>query len=84
MTVGEGGIRVPLIISGPGVEGGGRQIDAFAYVWDLMPTLLDIADVEYPTEFQGSQIEVPRGRSIRGLLDGSADQLLNLSAIDGH
>lgn len=27
MTVGEGGIRVPLLISGPGVKGG-RQVDA--------------------------------------------------------
>jgi hypothetical protein len=40
MPVGEGGIRCPLLIAGPGVKGG-RQVDAFAYVWDIMPTVLD-------------------------------------------
>ena len=33
MTVGEGGIRSPLIISGPHGITKGLQIDLFAYVW---------------------------------------------------
>jgi len=72
MTVGEGGIRVPLIMSGPGIEGD-RKTDSFAYVWDIMPTILDFANLEYPATFQGREIEPMRGRSIRGLLDGSRD-----------
>jgi arylsulfatase len=70
MTVGEGGIRTPLIVVGPGVEGP-RQIDSFVYVWDVMPTLLEIAGVEHPEEFQGRSVEPMRGRSLTGVLAGS-------------
>jgi len=70
MTVGEGGIRVPLLISGPGIKSG-HQSDAFAYVWDIMPTILDIAGVDYPAEFRGRKIEAMRGHSMVGLLDGT-------------
>ena len=70
MTVGEGGIRVPFVIAGPGIKGD-RRTDAFAYVTDVMPTLLEIAGVDYPSEFKGRRVEPMRGRSMRGLLDGS-------------
>ena len=36
-----GGIRVPLIVSGPGVEARGVS-SAFAYVTDVVPTLLEL------------------------------------------
>jgi len=74
MTVGEGGIRVPFIIAGPGIKGG-RKTDAFAYVWDVMPTLMEFADAKYPSEFNGKQLEPPRGRSMMPLLDGSKEAL---------
>jgi arylsulfatase len=70
MTVGEGGIRVPFLISGPGVEGG-RVVNSFAYVTDVMPTLLALAAVEYPAKFKGRNVEPMRGRSMLALLDGS-------------
>ena len=35
----EGGVRVPLIVSGPGVRAG-QRVDAFAFITDLAPTLL--------------------------------------------
>ena len=38
---GEGGIRVPLIIAGPGVEARGIA-PAFAFVTDLVPTILEL------------------------------------------
>ena len=38
---GEGGIRVPLIVAGPGVEARGIS-SAFAYVTDIVPTLLEL------------------------------------------
>ena len=38
---GEGGIRVPLIVAGPGVEARGVS-SAFAYVTDIVPTLLEL------------------------------------------
>jgi arylsulfatase len=73
-TVGEGGIRVPLIISGPGIKPD-QQSDAFAYVWDILPTVLNIAGVEFPAEFQGRKIEPLRGRSMLGLLDGTKEAI---------
>jgi arylsulfatase len=70
MTVAEGGIRSPLLIAGPGVKGG-RQADAFAYVWDIMPTILEYARIPYPEKYQGRKIERMRGRSMKGVLTGS-------------
>ena len=71
MTVAEGGIRSPMIIAGPGVRGG-RQVDAFAYVWDVMPTVLDMAGISHPEEYQGRQVESMRGKSLQGVLAGAA------------
>ena len=41
----EGGLRVPLVIAGPGVPDGGF-IGGRAHVFDVMPTLLSLAGVE--------------------------------------
>jgi arylsulfatase len=71
MTVAEGGIRSPTLIAGPGVKGG-RQVDAFAYVWDVMPTILDLAGIPHPEKFRGRQVERMRGKSLQGVLTGSA------------
>ncbi|MHC4951435.1 MAG: arylsulfatase [Planctomycetota bacterium] len=70
LTVGEGGIRSPLLIAGPGIKSG-QQNDAFAYVTDIMPTILDLAGVEYPSMYKGHKVEPMRGRSMASLLDGS-------------
>jgi len=70
MTVGEGGIRSPMLIAGPGVKGG-RQADAFAYVWDIMPTILELAGIAHPEKHQGRQVERMRGKSLKGVLTGS-------------
>jgi arylsulfatase len=82
MTVAEGGIRVPLLIAGPNVKGG-RQVDAFAYVWDLMPTVLEYAGVEHPTLFQGREVEPIRGRTMTGVLSGSTDAVYGEDDIVG-
>jgi arylsulfatase len=74
MTVGEGGIRVPFLIAGPGIKGA-RRIDSFAYATDVMPTLLDLAGIEYPTVFNGRNIEPMSGRSMIGLLNGGKDTI---------
>jgi arylsulfatase len=70
MTVAEGGIRSPMLIAGPGVKGG-QQTDAFAYVWDVMPTILEFAGIPHPEKYQGRQVERMRGKSLKGVLTGS-------------
>jgi len=53
---GEGGLRVPLVITGPGVEASGLM-QAQAHVTDLAPTLLDVAGVSYdPDSFYGRSL----------------------------
>ncbi len=59
----EGGVRAPLIVSGPGVASG-AQIDAFAHAPDVAATVLDLAGVTVaPGEITG--------RSLRPVLEGS-------------
>ena len=74
LTVGEGGIRVPLIIAGPDIPKG-QVRDAFAYVWDILPTVLDLTGAVYPVAFGGREIEKPRGRSMMPVIGGSAQEI---------
>ena len=74
MTVGEGGIRSPLLIAGPGIKQE-KLVDGFAYVWDIMPTLLEFAGIEHPDEFQGRKVESIRGKSLKGVLTQSDEKI---------
>jgi arylsulfatase A-like enzyme len=50
---GEGGLRVPLVVAGPGIAQQG-VVGAPVHVADLLPTLLDAAEVRYdPAGFYG-------------------------------
>ena len=67
---GDGGLRVPLILSGPGVPEA-RRVDAFTVMTDVTPTLLEMAGVE--PDVPGT---VPMsGRSLRPLLTEDAEQV---------
>ena len=53
----EGGMRVPLVISGPGIANSGF-VDSRSQVADITPTLLDFAGVDYnPDEFYGRSLK---------------------------
>ncbi len=68
----EGGTRVPVIISYPGLSTRGVT-DARAHVSDLMPTLLDLAGVSHPGDvFAGHAVAPMTGVSLKPLLDGTA------------
>ncbi len=70
MTVAEGGIRSPLIIDAPGIQGG-RQINTFAYVWDIMPTILDFANVGLPGNAPKETPTSNKGKGYRSGIVGS-------------
>lgn len=71
--IAEGGIRSPLIISGPRVARNGKTLDAIVHVMDIAPTLLHIAAATYPAPNEDG-IPVPqRGASIMPLLTGKTD-----------
>lgn len=67
--VSEGGLRVPLIMSGPGITPG--RVDAFAVVTDVAPTLLEMADAGPAPE---GSVSID-GRSLMPLLSGAAPEI---------
>ena len=69
--VSEGGIRSPLIISGPGVKGAGElNKKAVLHVMDIAPTVLELAGIQHPTNYKGRDIEPMQGKSWVGMLEG--------------
>lgn len=75
--IGEGGVRVPMIILPPRdaefVRAGARTAE-FASVKDLPMTILDYAGVAHPGDmFNGRALTPPSGVSIRPYLEGAAD-----------
>lgn len=63
-----GGIRLPLIVSGPGVTHRGATHRSLLHVMDLVPTFLEAADVKPPAMFGGLPVAQPQGRSLWPLL----------------
>ncbi len=69
--VAEGGIRSPLIVSGPGVQGAGEiNKDAILHIMDITPTILEMAGVRHPTTFKGREIVPMQGKSWVDMLAG--------------
>ena len=72
---GEGGIRVPLIISGVSALGANSIEHSFAHVKDITPTLLDIAKVaQVKGMFQGQAVEPITGVSLLPVLQGKTQR----------
>lgn len=68
---GEGGISSPTLIKLPRGQGAGRQLPVLASVFDLAPTLLELAGVGDPgSQYQGRTVAPLEGRSLLPLLRG--------------
>jgi len=67
----EGGLRVPLVVSGPGIAPG-RHVSAFSYVTDVAPTLLEYAGV---VERRAENTVPISGRSLAPVLSGVAERV---------
>lgn len=52
-SVYEGGIRVPMIARWPGRIEAGSVTDHVSAIWDLMPTLGELLDLDYPDDIDG-------------------------------
>ena len=48
-------IRIPLIISGPGIPQG-QTVDALTYLYDVFPTMCDLTGVEVPNTVEGESL----------------------------
>jgi arylsulfatase len=73
--IAEGGIRSPLIISGPPLAYSGETMDAVAHVMDIAPTLLDIAGASYPASNEDGDLAPPRGKSLVPFLTAQAESI---------
>lgn len=73
---GEGGMRVPLIVAGPNVVPRQEPLDAFTWVTDITPTILELAGVTATgSHYGGRAVEPVIGRSLVPLLAAQAGQL---------
>ena len=73
---GEGGIRVPLIIAGAPGMAHNQVHNSFAHVTDIVPTLLDLAQVPRPgATYQGHSILSLTGTSLLPALLGQAQRV---------
>ena len=52
----EGGIRVPMLVWGPGRVPAGRTSDHVWAAWDVLPTLADLAGTSAPSDIDGHSV----------------------------
>lgn len=80
LTTGEGGIRTPLIISGPEIQKG-NMTEAFSYVTDIIPTLLEITGIEHPNSYNGKEVAPLRGHSLVPITSGKKNAIISENEI---
>jgi len=72
--VSEGGVRSPLIVSGPGVQGAGEiNKQAILNITDIAPTMLELAGIEHPASYKGREIVPVQGKSWKRMLSGNTE-----------
>lgn len=70
----EGGIRSPLVVSGAGVRlPAGSINNGLMHVMDLAATILDIAEVEHPSNYNGREVAPMQGKSWKTMLAAETD-----------
>ena len=81
----EGGVRVPFIVHFPKLFPGGQKSPEFAYVTDIVPTLLDIAGVDKPNaQYKGKTIHPLKGKSLISFFKGDTDKIRNSDESVGY
>ena len=69
----EGGIKAPLLVKLPGkMANAGKMNHSFFHIRDLMPTILDVADVSHQQSFDGRKVLPMQGRSLLDLFSGKS------------
>ena len=83
--LGEGGMRVPMIIAGAGIETKNQLSNAFTFVTDITPTILALTDVEpAPARYGGRLVEPIIGQSLMPLLAGTTEAVYGQNDAVGH
>jgi len=66
----EGGIATPMIVRWPGKTKPNSITHQVGHIVDFMPTLLELAESEYPSEYQGKAILPVEGESLVPIFQG--------------
>ncbi|MHC4877395.1 MAG: arylsulfatase [Planctomycetota bacterium] len=66
----EGGIATPMIVRWPGKVARGSITHQVGHIIDFMPTLLDLANSDYPREFNGNELLPVEGQSLLPIFQG--------------
>lgn len=75
---GEGGMRVPMIVSGPALaeQHQGEITHSKAFVKDIAPTILALAGTQHPgTEYRGKTIEPNTGINLLPVINAQAESV---------
>ena len=80
----EGGIRVPFIVTGPGVKHEGSISHELLTVRDIAPTILEIAGIQYPSgAYDGREILPQTGESFARQLAANGPTIHTKSEVFG-
>ena len=72
----EGGLRVPLVMAGPGIKNEGEKTDEFVFVTDLTPTILNLVGVNaHDDNWLGREVEPIIGTNFSEFLADSSSQV---------
>ena len=83
--VGEGGLRVPLIISGKPLHASRAETHAFAWATDVAATILAFAGVDQPDgRFAGKPVLPITGKDLGPLLRGEVERVYEESDAVGY
>lgn len=81
----EGGLRVPLVMSGPGISRQGQKTDEFVIVTDLMPTILGLAGVaDHGGSWLGREVEPIIGNNFSNFLAGDSSPIHDAAEAIGY
>jgi arylsulfatase A-like enzyme len=71
----EGGIRAPAIVHYPKSIKGGKVNTSMSTVMDVLPTILELAEVQHPKKFKGKEVLPLRGTSMLPALKGEKTEI---------
>lgn len=81
----EGGLRVPLVMSGPGISRRGQMTDEFVIVTDLMPTILGLVGAaDHGGNWLGREVEPIIGSNFSNFLAGDSSPIHDAAEAIGY
>ncbi len=67
----EGGIKAPMLVKLPGTMSNAAEMNhSFLHIRDIMPTILDLANVDHKPQINGREVIPMQGKSVLNMLKG--------------